>query len=214
MAPAAAPLPAFPAMPPTIVSLAAPRLNRDYSFLVAAFPAIWRHARNSGAELAEGPQMAPPSCRRWEHEGRSRHNSRREPARSVGFRPLSGRFGDRRPNPLTNPGAENAPRLSRHTPVLSSDLDATGSSAVMAVEEPVAGRQSGAGSHRTEVLGSQDVLCPLWVISRPFSTAVRMSAFGGKADVNQRLIKRPLIARSGHSAARPKSKFGCTENSL
>jgi hypothetical protein len=26
-------------------------VNRDYSFLVAAFMAIWRHARNSGAEL-------------------------------------------------------------------------------------------------------------------------------------------------------------------
>ncbi len=35
-------------------------LYRDYSFLVAAFMAIWRHARNSGAELAEIPQMAPP----------------------------------------------------------------------------------------------------------------------------------------------------------
>ncbi len=32
--------------------------------------------------------------------------------------------------------------------------------------------------------GFQLVRCPLWVISRPFSTAVRMSAFGGKADVN------------------------------
>ncbi len=83
-------------------------LNRDYSFLVAAFPAIWRHARNSGAELAEGPQMAPPSCRRWEREGRSHHNCRREPARSVGSHPLSGRFGDRKPNPLTSPGAEGA----------------------------------------------------------------------------------------------------------
>ena len=57
-------------------------LYRDYSFLVAALMAIWRHARNSGAELAEIPQMAPPSCRRWEREGRSHHNSRREPARS------------------------------------------------------------------------------------------------------------------------------------
>ncbi len=35
-------------------------LNRGYSFLVAAFMAIWRHARNSGAELAEIPQMAAP----------------------------------------------------------------------------------------------------------------------------------------------------------
>ena len=53
----------------------------------------------------------------------------------------SGRFGDRKPNPLTSPGAEGAPRLSRHTPVLLGDLDATGSSALMAVEGPVAARQ-------------------------------------------------------------------------
>ncbi len=40
--------------------------------------------------------------------------------------------------------------------------------------------------------------CPLWVISRPFSTAVRMSAFGGKADVNHYASEGPLIAISGH----------------
>ncbi len=51
-----------------------------------------------------------------------------------GSAPLSGRFGDRKPNPLTNPGVEGAPRLSRHTPVLSGDPDDTGSSAVMAVK--------------------------------------------------------------------------------
>ncbi len=42
--------------------------------------------------------------------------------------------------------------------------------------------------------------CPLWVISRPFSTAVRMSAFGGKADVIQGVAVCPLIAISGHSS--------------
>ncbi len=40
--------------------------------------------------------------------------------------------------------------------------------------------------------------CPLWVISRPFSTAVRMSAFGGKADVNHCVGECPLLAISGH----------------
>ncbi len=41
-----------------------------------------------------------------------------------------------------------------------------------------------------------------------------MSAFGGKADVNHCVGECPLIAISGHPAARPKSKIGCTENPL
>ena len=41
-----------------------------------------------------------------------------------------------------------------------------------------------------------------------------MSAFGGKADVNHCVGECPLIAKSGHPAARPKSKIGCTENPL
>ncbi len=41
-----------------------------------------------------------------------------------------------------------------------------------------------------------------------------MSAFGGKADVIQGVAECPLIAISGHSAARPKFKIGCTENPL
>ena len=36
--------------------------------------------------------------------------------------------------------------------------------------------------------------CPLWVISGPFSTAVRMSAFGGKADSLPDPSACPLIA--------------------
>ncbi len=39
-----------------------------------------------------------------------------------------------------------------------------------------------------------------------------MSAFGGKADVNHCVGECPLIAISGHTAARPKSKIGCTED--
>ncbi len=62
--------------------------------------------------------------------------------------------------------------------------------------------------------GFQLLRCPLWVISRPFSTAVRMSAFGGKADVNHYGSEGPLLAISGHPAARPKSKIGCMENPL
>ncbi len=46
--------------------------------------------------------------------------------------------------------------------------------------------------------------CPLWVISRPFSTAVRMSAFGGKADVNHCVGECPLIAISRSSQCRRK----------
>ncbi len=38
-----------------------------------------------------------------------------------------------------------------------------------------------------------------------------MSAFGGKADVNHCVAESPLLAISGHTAARPKSKIGCTE---
>ncbi len=45
--------------------------------------------------------------------------------------------------------------------------------------------------------------CPLWVTSRPFSTAVRMSAFGGKADVNHCVGECPLLAISGHSNPSP-----------
>ncbi len=40
-------------------------------------------------------------------------------------------------------------------------------------------------------------LGPLRVTSRPFSTAVRMSAFGGKADVNHCVGECPLLAKSG-----------------
>ncbi len=54
--------------------------------------------------------------------------------------------------------------------------------------------------------GERPVLCflrygrlLLWVISRPFSTAVRMSAFGGKADVNHCVGECPLVATGGSS---------------
>ncbi len=39
--------------------------------------------------------------------------------------------------------------------------------------------------------------CPLWVISGHPVTAFRMSAFGGKADVNHCVGECPLIAKSG-----------------
>ena len=38
------------------------------------------------------------------------------------------------------------------------------------------------------------------------------SAFNPKADVNYNAAARPLLAITRHSAARPKSKIGCTEN--
>ncbi len=60
--------------------------------------------------------------------------------------------------------------------------------------------------------------CPLWVKSRRFTAPSRMSAFGGKADVNHCVGECPLIAISGHSATSvrsPKSsKIGCMENPL
>ncbi len=40
--------------------------------------------------------------------------------------------------------------------------------------------------------------CPLWVKSRRFAAPSRMSAFGGKADVNHNPAKGPLIAKTGH----------------
>ena len=40
--------------------------------------------------------------------------------------------------------------------------------------------------------------CPLWVKSRHTVTTLRMSAFGGKADLNHLSGKSPLIAKSGH----------------
>ncbi len=39
--------------------------------------------------------------------------------------------------------------------------------------------------------------CPLWVKSRHFATTLRMSAFGGKADIFQGVAECPLIAKSG-----------------
>lgn len=57
--------------------------------------------------------MVPPSCRRWWHVARWHHTSRREPVRQVGFRPLTGRFGDEQAKRLTNPGAEGAPWQAR-----------------------------------------------------------------------------------------------------
>ncbi len=44
--------------------------------------------------------------------------------------------------------------------------------------------------------------CPLWVISRRFAAPSRMSAFGGKADVNRIHPICPLIAKSGHKDER------------
>ena len=41
--------------------------------------------------------------------------------------------------------------------------------------------------------------CLLWVISRRFAAPSRMSAFGGKADVNHIHPICPLIAKTGHS---------------
>lgn len=40
--------------------------------------------------------------------------------------------------------------------------------------------------------------CPLWVISGSIATTFRLSAFGGKADLNRDLVEGPLIARNGH----------------
>ncbi len=59
-------------------------------------------------------------------------------------------------------------------------------------------------SHRVVVLDllPQRHECPLWVISRRFTTAFRMSAFGGKADVVQGVDEGPLLARSGHKTRR------------
>ena len=59
-------------------------------------------------------------------------------------------------------------------------------------------RQNPVRRVRKPRLGRVVPQCPLWVISRPFSTAVRMSAFGGKADVNQGVAECPLLAISGH----------------
>ena len=39
--------------------------------------------------------------------------------------------------------------------------------------------------------------CPLWVISGPFATTLRMSAIGGKADINHGHEKSPKIAING-----------------
>ncbi len=47
---------------------------------------------------------------------------------------------------------------------------------------------------------------PLWVKSRPFSSLPKMSAFGGKADINYPSVKSPLIAKSGHWYAGEKSE--------
>ena len=44
--------------------------------------------------------------------------------------------------------------------------------------------------------------CPLWVKSRHFATTLRMSAFGGKADIIQGVAECPLIAISGPSDER------------
>jgi len=42
--------------------------------------------------------------------------------------------------------------------------------------------------------------CPLWVISGHFATTLRMSAFGGKADIIHDLAGCLLLAKSGHSS--------------
>ncbi len=41
--------------------------------------------------------------------------------------------------------------------------------------------------------------CPLWVKSGHCATTLRMSAFGGKVDINQGVSECPLIAISRHS---------------
>ena len=46
-----------------------------------------------------------------------------------------------------------APRLSRHTPVLSGDVDAIGSGAVMVARKPAVAGRSGAGSQQTRLWG-------------------------------------------------------------
>ncbi len=43
--------------------------------------------------------------------------------------------------------------------------------------------------------------CPLWVINGHFVTTLRMSAFGGKADINHLVPQCPLIAKSGSLTA-------------
>ncbi len=72
-------------------------------------------------------------------------------------------------------------------------------------------RQNPVRRVRKPRLGRVVPQCPLWVISGRFAAPSRMSAFGGKADVDHCVGECPLIAISGHPAARPKSKIGCTE---
>ncbi len=60
-------------------------------------------------------------------------------------------------------------------------------------------RQNPVRRVRKPRLGRVVPQCPLWVISRRFTTAFRMSAFGGKADLIHSLAEGPLIATSGHT---------------
>ena len=62
-------------------------------------------------------------------------------------------------------------------------------------------RQRAARPNRIPIILARAVAraqCPLWVKSRHFATTLRMSAFGGKADVIHQAWKCPLIAKSGH----------------
>jgi len=49
------------------------------------------------------------------------------------------------------------------------------------------------------------------ITSRRKAAPISMSAFRGKADVNHYASEGPLLAITGHPAARPKSKIGCSE---
>ena len=55
--------------------------------------------------------------------------------------------------------------------------------------------------HREGPIGPLPVCiqCPLWVKSGHFGSRLRMSAFGGKADIIQGVAECPLIAKSGHA---------------
>ncbi len=94
---------------------------------------------------------------------------------------------------------ESAPPLSRHTPVLSGDLDAKGSSAVMAVEGPVAGRQSGAGCWRTKTVGSRP---------RPSGRSNRVRGTRTLPDLDELFAERGEGPSVQLSAAAQKSALG------
>ena len=73
----------------------------------------------------------------------------------------------------------------------------------MAARKQAADGQSGAGSQRTEVLGSQNVLCPLWVISGRRGRPALMSAKGHKRTYNDHIPDVRFWGQSRHNSTLP-----------